>query len=265
MLLEESLLFHVMFSGSMLKNWARMDLPGVDLLGAMPYHTMGGWNGNVVPVPEDFSCKMASSVTHLLGKQGTFTESFALADNATLRQVLGVTAWQFAGGITHMSTYSIQQALSAEDYAALQRLRGPTRLPRSPRATRGRRGGAGPGTFRVGDLHAARRRRLPTLLDRNPEPIAIDRVFRDTCHELLQNQRDFDCLSEELLAAGHGARRAIALGRGVVCHAGSARDAYDQPRHAGPEYRTLLAVGRERGLHRDACRARVRIAVTISA
>ncbi len=77
MLLEESLLFHVMFSGSMLKNWARMDLPGVDLLGLTPYHTMGGWNGDFVPVPEDFSCKMASSVTHLMGKRGTFTESYA--------------------------------------------------------------------------------------------------------------------------------------------------------------------------------------------
>ena len=28
----------------------------------------------------------------------------------------------------------------------------------------------------------------------------IDRVFRDTCHTLLQHQRDFDCLGEDLLA-----------------------------------------------------------------
>ena len=82
MLLEESLLFHVMFSGSMIRNWSRMDLPGVDLLGAVPYHTMGGWQGDVVAVPEDFSCKLASSISHLTGKQGTFTESFALAEGA---------------------------------------------------------------------------------------------------------------------------------------------------------------------------------------
>ena len=199
MLLEESLLFHVMFSGSMLKNWARMDLPGVDLLGAMPYHTMGGWDGNFVPVPEDFSCKMASSVTHLLGKQGTFTESFALAESASLRQVLGVTAWQFAGGITHMSTYSIQQSLSAEDYAAFSDFAG--RL--ACLARRGRH---------VADVAVLVPERsvwatytppdgggFQRYLDCNPEPVEIDRVFRDTCHELLKNQRDFDCLSEDLL------------------------------------------------------------------
>jgi hypothetical protein len=79
MLLEESLRFHVMFSGSMLKNWSRMDLPGIDLLGAAPYDSMAGWNGTAVDVPEDLSCKMASSVAHFTGKQGTFTESFAVA------------------------------------------------------------------------------------------------------------------------------------------------------------------------------------------
>ncbi|NLX53741.1 MAG: hypothetical protein GXY58_01360 [Planctomycetaceae bacterium] len=198
MLLEESLLFHVMFSGSMLKNWARMDLPGVDLLGLTPYHTMGGWNGTTVPVPEDFSCKMASSVAHLMGKQGTFTESFALAETAALRQVLGVAAWQFAGGITHMTTYSVQRALSAEDYAALSDFAG--RLACLTR--RGRH---------VADVAVLVPERavwaaytppdgggFQRYMDRNPEPIEIDRVFRDTCHELLRNQRDFDCLSEEL-------------------------------------------------------------------
>jgi hypothetical protein len=199
MLLEESLLFHVMFSGSMLKNWAHMDLPGVDLLGAMPYHTMGGWDGNFVPVPEDFSCKLASSVSHLLGKQGTFTESFALAEGASLRQVLGVTAWQFAGGVTHMSTYSIQQSLSAEDYAAFCDFAG--RL--ACLARRGRH---------VADVAVLVPERsvwaaytppdgggFRRYLECNPEPVQIDRVFRDMCHELLKHQRDFDCLSEGLL------------------------------------------------------------------
>lgn len=198
MLLEESLLFHVMFSGSMLKNWARMDLPGVDLLGATPYHTMGGWNHKIVPVPEDFSCKMASSVAHLTEKQGTFTESFALAHKVGLRRVLGVAAWQFAGGITHMTTYGIQVELPAEDAAAFADFVGRMAL-----LTRRGRHVADMAilvpeasvwaTYTPPDGGLFRR-----YFECNPQPAEIDRVFRDTCHTLLKNQRDFDCLGEVL-------------------------------------------------------------------
>ena len=87
LLLEESLLFHVMFSGSMVKDYQRMDMPGVDLLLAVPYHTMPFGSTppsaqhpfGVPSAPEDFSCKLASSMSHLSGKKGTISESFALA------------------------------------------------------------------------------------------------------------------------------------------------------------------------------------------
>jgi hypothetical protein len=199
MLLEESLLFHLMFSGSMLKNWAHMDLPGVDLLGANPYHTMAGWNGDFVSVPEDYANKLASSIAHLAQKKGTFTESFALGELANVRQVKGVTAWQYAGGITHMSTYSIQQSLSAEDYAAFADFAG--RL--GCLARRGRH---------VADVAVFVPERsvwasytppdgggFLRYMQCNPQPMEIDRVFRDTCHTLLRHQRDFDCLGEDLL------------------------------------------------------------------
>ena len=199
MLLEESLLFHVMFSGSMLKNWARMDLPGVDLLGATPYHTMGGWSHGIVPLPEDFSCKMASSVAHLTGKQGTFTESFALAHKVELRRILGVAAWQFSGGITHMSTYTIQQELPAEDYAAFADFAGRLALL----ARRGRHVADVAVLVPEASVWASYTPpdggRYRRYFECNPQPTAIDRVFRDTCHTLLKNQRDFDCLGEELL------------------------------------------------------------------
>ncbi|MHB8902830.1 MAG: glycosyl hydrolase [Thermoguttaceae bacterium] len=203
MLLEESLLFHVMFSGSMLKNWARMDLPGVDLLGAAPYKTMPGWERGRVKVPEDFSCKLASSVAHLTRKQGVFTESFALADKAPLRRVLGVAAWQFAGGITHMSTYAIQWEFPPEDYAQFSDCVG--RM-----AVLARRGthvadvavlvpeASIWASFTPPDLG-----RFEGYLDRNPDPVAIDRLFRDTCHALSAAQRDFDCLGEQSLDEAH--------------------------------------------------------------
>jgi len=122
MLLEESLLFFPMFNGSMTKNWARQDLPGVDLLWLPRYKTMRGWEGGAgIPVKEDFSCKLAASVSALMGKRGVFTESFALADRAKgqdlARRARGIAAWQFACGVTHMSTYSLQRVLCAADYA----------------------------------------------------------------------------------------------------------------------------------------------------
>ena len=199
MLLEESLLFHVMFSGSMMKNWARMDLPGVDLLGASPYKTMAGWERGRFPVPEDFSCKMASSVAHLTGKQGVFTESFALANKVPLRPILGVAAWQFSGGITHMSTYTIHGQLPAEDYARFSDFVG--RM-----AVLTRRGKhiahvavLVPEASVWASYTPPDRGRYEGYFARNPEPLAIDRVFRETCNTLSSHQRDFDCLSAELL------------------------------------------------------------------
>jgi glycosyl hydrolase family 106( putative alpha-L-rhamnosidase) len=199
MLLEESLLFHVMFSGSMMKNWARMDLPGVDLLRASPYKTMAGWERGQFTVAEDFSCKMASSVAHLTGKQGVFTESFALAEKVPLRQILGVAAWQFSGGVTHMSTYTIQQQLSAEDYAQFSDFVG-----RMAVLTRRGRHVADaavlvPETSVWAAYTPPDRGRFEGYFAGNPEPLAIDRIFRETCNTLSSHQRDFDCLSEELL------------------------------------------------------------------
>ena len=199
MLLEESLLFHVMFSGSMMKNWARMDLPGVDLLGTSPYKTMAGWDRGRFPVAEDFSCKMASSVAHLTGKQGVFTESFALANKAPLRPILGVAAWQFSGGITHMSTYSIQEGLSAEDYALFSDFAG--RL--AVLARRGRHVADVAVLVPEASVWAAYtppdRGRFEGYFACNSEPLAIDRIFRETCNTLSGHQRDFDFLSEQLL------------------------------------------------------------------
>ncbi|MCP4639922.1 MAG: hypothetical protein GY851_05805 [bacterium] len=198
MLLEESLLLHVMFSGSAMKNWARMDLPGVDLLFGHPYHTMAGWEAGRFPVPEDASNKLASSVAHLRGKAGVFTESFALGKKRTLRQVLGVTAWQFAQGITHMTTYSIQSSLSAEDYAAFSDFAGRLALV----ARRGRHVADVAVLVPEASVWAAytppNGGRFARYIDCNPDAAHIDRLFRDTCHALSKAQRDFDCLDEAL-------------------------------------------------------------------
>jgi hypothetical protein len=217
LLLEESLLHHLMWTGSFVKNWSRMDLPGVDLLLADPskvdpelakkslpgddprYKTMGGWHDESVVVKEDFSCKMAASIARLTGKLGVFTESFALAQNATLPRVRGVTAWQFATGITHMCTYGIQNELSAEDYTLFADFAG--RL-----ALFCRRGKAVsdvavlvPEAAVWASYNPPDGGLFPHYIKCNPEAIHIDHVFRETCHQLSAHQRDYEIMSENLL------------------------------------------------------------------
>jgi hypothetical protein len=233
LLLEESLLHHLMWTGSFVKNWSRMDLPGVDLLLSDPskvdpelakkslpgddprYKTMGGWHDESVVVKEDFSCKMAASIARLTGKQGVFTESFALAQNATLPRVNGVTAWQYATGVTHMSTYGIQNELSAEDYASFADFAG--RL-----ALLCRRGKAVsdvavlvPEASVWASYNPPDGGMFPHYIKCNPDAVHIDHVFRETCHQLSAHQRDYEIMSENLLEeaaiengqlhlAGHG-------------------------------------------------------------
>ncbi len=217
LLLEESLLHHLMWTGSFVKNWSRMDLPGVDLLLSDPskvdpelaqkslpgddprYKTMGGWHDESIVVNEDFSCKMAASIARLTGKQGVFTESFALAQNATLPRVKGVTAWQYAAGITHMSTYGIQNELSAEDYASFADFAG--RL-----ALLCRRGKAVsdvavlvPEASVWASYNPPDGGMFPHYIKCNPDAVKIDHVFRETCHQLSAHQRDYEIMSEHLL------------------------------------------------------------------
>ncbi|RKX41972.1 MAG: hypothetical protein DRP64_10545, partial [Verrucomicrobia bacterium] len=200
MLLEESLLFHVMFSGSVFKNWMRQDLPGMDLLFATPYRSMGDfWEPDSMPIAEDLSCKMASSVAHLQGKKRVFSESCGLADPATLRDILGLVSWQYSGGITHMATYTIQNALSEEDYAKFCDFTGRMALF----ARRGEPVSKIAVLVPEASVWAAYA--PPTgggfkaYYRDNPEAIEIDGVFRNTCEALLSSQKQFECMNDTLL------------------------------------------------------------------
>lgn len=202
MLLEESLLFFPMFTGSMTKNWARQDMPGVDQLFVSRYKTMGLWNQNCgIEVKEDFSIKMAASICTLTDKRGVFSESYGLSEGATnlARKAKGMAAWQYACGVTHMASYTIQDEISSEEYAGLSDFVG--RL-----AVLCRRGQPvcdvavlvpeasvwafynppSGGTFK-------------RYIECNPEVMQIDEAFRETCHQLLSHQRDFEVFTEELL------------------------------------------------------------------
>ncbi len=204
MLLEESLLFHPMFSGSMTKNWARQDLPGVDQLVLARYKTMGGWEGDCgIQVNEDFSIKMAASIAVLTGKQGVFSESFALVNLAKLDNLAqaakGMAAWQYACGVTHMCTYTLQDELSPEEYAGFSDFVGRLALlcrrgqPVSDVAV------LVPEASIWAFYNPPNGGTFKRYIESNPEVMQIDDAFRETCHQLLAHQRDFEVLTEDLL------------------------------------------------------------------
>lgn len=213
MLLEESLLFHVMFSGSAFKNWAREDLPGMDLLGAMPYRSMAfHWEPKSMYFKEDISCKMVSSVAHLTEKPGVFCECFATADKAALRDVLGSTAWQFSEGVTHPVTYTIQKTFSPEDYAEFCDFAGRLALfarrgkPVSKIAVLAPESSVWAAYTPPGGGGFAR------YFADNPDAAKIDAGFRRVCQDLLASQKQFECISESLLRTAEVRDDGLAVG-----------------------------------------------------
>jgi hypothetical protein len=213
MLLEESLLFHIMFSGSAFKNWARQDLPGIDVLGTMPYRSMAfHWEPKELFFKEDISCKMVSSAAHLTEKPGVFCESFATAEKATLRDVLGSTAWQFSEGVTHHFTYTIQNRFSPEEYAAYSDFAGRLALfarrgkPVSDIAVLVPESSVWAAYTPPGGGGFAR------YFADNPEAAKIDDGFRRVCQQLLASQKQFECLSEPLLRSADVRDGRLAVG-----------------------------------------------------
>lgn len=208
LLLEESLLFHIMFSGSAIKNWSRMDYPGVDSLFIPAFRTFAGWERKRFPVQEDYTCKMASSVAHLKGKQGAFSEpygactpqrGFGRDKKVDLTEVKAHAVWEYACGVTQMVPYWLQHILTVEENVAFNTFVG--RM-----AVLVRRGSHVADTAVLVPEYAVwaaynppRGGRYDVYFDCNPEAIDIDRQLRGTCHLLLKNQRDFDCLSESFL------------------------------------------------------------------
>lgn len=214
MLLEETMLYSVMFNGSMFKNWQRTDLPGVDLLVMPRYDTMPNAFGR-----EGTAGKIAASIREFCGKAGVFTESFALCDRsgkkgaALLRATKGVAAWQFYQGITHMFTYSLQNSLTREEYAEFAdfaaRLAVLCRqgVPVSDVAV------VAPEASVWAHYNPPDGGTFGRYWACNPDVKAIDTLFNETCFALSSHQRDFEVLTERLLADAHVSDTGLELGR----------------------------------------------------
>jgi len=121
LLLEESLLFHIMYSGSVMRNLKYMDIPGVDCLFTKPpYRSLGiEWNRFSPMGKEDYTCKLASSVSNINGLDGTFSESFALVKEkqTKLVDIKSLAVWEAYQGINHFTTYKAHHFISPEEFA----------------------------------------------------------------------------------------------------------------------------------------------------
>jgi hypothetical protein len=200
MLLEETLLYSVMFNGSVFKNWSRADLPGVDLLLLPRYDTMPKASAK-----EGLAVKMAASIREFGNKPGVFSESFGVChkfppkDTTYLSAAKGVAAWQYYQGLTHMITFSLQEVLTKEEYtdfanytarlAVLCRRGTPVSdvavlVPESSVWAFYNPPDGGP---------------MDRYWECNPDVKIIDTVFNETCFALSSSQRDFEIMTEKLL------------------------------------------------------------------
>lgn len=193
LLLEESLVLQTGFSGSLIKDWRRMDLPGIDLLGCRVGETMpAGWGGSYVN-------KLIGSLSHLYGKAGNMSETYAVSQPDTTEEaVMGVAAWQAVLGVTQLTTYTVSSLFETDAHARFNPVIGRLMLG----CTRG---------THVADVAvllpeaALWSQYVPPTLnfshfrEENAGANAIDRAWMEVGETLLAGQRDFDYVTEDLL------------------------------------------------------------------
>ena len=101
LLLEEWLMTHLMFTGSLIRAAARMSIPGVDLIGRRPdtaslEHTMTGVGGVWVP-------KYISSAAHTRNRIDVMSESFdSSGPSLNLEKMVATANWEFVAGVTEL-------------------------------------------------------------------------------------------------------------------------------------------------------------------
>lgn len=213
MLLEEWLMTHLMFTGSLIRAAAREHIPGVDLIGPRPNtasleHTMTGVGGVWVP-------KYISSAAHTRGRSDVMSESFAASGpTMTLEKMVPTANWEFVAGVTELLPMSHQYARRTIPKDALETThdefyRDPTFFATYLARLRSMLSGG----VHVADLgvlvpetsiwanYVPAPVGMPYKAYREKNPVAarIDDEFAALSQELLSSQMDFDYLDDEIL------------------------------------------------------------------
>lgn len=231
MLLEEWLMTHLMFTGSLIRAAAREHIPGVDLIGPRPNlasleHTMTGVGGVWVP-------KYISSAAHTRGRSDVMSESFAASGpTMTLEKMVATANWEYVAGVTELLPMSHQYAQRVIPENALETTydefyKDPTFFATYLARLRSMLSGG----VHVADLgvlvpetsiwanyvpapvgmpYAAFRRK-------NPVAAAIDDDFAALSMDLLRSQMDFDYLDDEILVTAEIADGKLHLADETYC------------------------------------------------
>lgn len=207
LLWEESLIYHANFYGSMFPSLARMDWPGIDVLGC-DYGCTSGARTEGGPVTP----KIISSVAHLYNKPRTMSESFCfVTDKTPVGDMLSHVGWQWTLGINSLTTLSIQEA--GFEPAAFRRLNDYTgRLGYA--LTQGRFVADVAILYPIASVWADF---SPTVhhvsyLWDNPKAKDVDDAWQSATREVLACQRDFDYLDESNIESASVSGGKIAIG-----------------------------------------------------
>ena len=158
-LLEETLVDHVGFSGSLMALLRRMDLPGIDMLNSDPQEMLhrGSFMGE-----SWLAAKVASSAAHLAGTARIHSESSDWEQHnkgrfASLAERQGQGNLQYVMGINTLTSYFGWHELGEDAQRQYHDLHGPVGLAANRWKPHLRRGGAVPDSQHVGALPAAGR------------------------------------------------------------------------------------------------------------
>lgn len=187
---EESLIYHANFYGDFITSIARLDIPGIDVLGCNYGCTSGSMTegGPVTP-------KLISSSAHVTGKPRTCSESFCfVTKDVPLESMIAHVAWQWTLGINTLTTLSTQQEHSPDVHRKLNDYTGKL----SYMLTQGEFKADVAVLYPIASVWA---NFMPTNrhvgnLDDNPKAKLVDDSWQAVTRELLACQRDFDYLDE---------------------------------------------------------------------
>ena len=208
LLWEESLIYHCNFYGSVFPSLARMDWPGIDVLGCGYGCTSGAHTegGPVTP-------KLISSAAHIYDKKRTMSESFCFVTGKTpIEDLMAHVNWQWALGINSLVTLSINEnQYPAESLKRLNDYTG--RL--SFMLTQGRPVADVAVLYPIASAWADFKptNRHVSYLDDNPKAKDVDDAWREASKELLACRRDFDYVDEDILTGAKVSGGALRIGR----------------------------------------------------
>jgi len=204
---EESLIYHANFYGNFLTSIAKLDIPGIDVLGCNYGCTSGSVTegGPVTP-------KLISSSAHVTGKARTCSESFCFVTKDTpLADMIAHVAWQWTLGINTLTTLSAQQAHTPDDLRKLNDYTGKL----SYMLTQGEFKADVAVLYPIASVWAdfSPTNRHVGNLDDNPKAKLVDDSWQAVSRELLSCQRDFDYLDESNIEKAKISKGVIKIGK----------------------------------------------------